>query len=413
VLACLTVCFVVVSFAYMMAASNDGFRLSQNETGMTAMWACLVGATGLALLLLDSSRNKSGRPYYQKAASLMQYLIIPPMLFIGMVSLASLQEIHGSVWSALALLALVLSMIMAAHRRRREKIGTPIVPLTQAVEKSRQQKQNQKGQSPRAATSPRHVEPALSSTTTTPPPPGRCRSCCNTFCLWCPLLFMMLMALGFGIGAAIKAREAVIYQGPGKFYLLKTSGSASEGEGKGQVKMHMYCTGTRADPSRPLIVFEHGGGASSFSFYGVQQLLADSGIRSCAYDRPGFGWSESLPVGKESLAEYNHLVTSLLQDAGEAAPYILVGHSVGVEMVQIFAHNNPGAVAGVSLLDGYPDYLQLLGYSKAQRDQAKSRVCVILQTARKFEAVGLIRPIYLKKPDFQPASEAGRQARYV
>lgn len=392
-LASLTVGFVVVSFAYKMAAGKNGFRLPHNETGMTAMWASLVGATGLALQL--SSSNKSERPYYRKAAYLMQYVLIPPMLFIAMVSLASLQEVHGAIWSALSFLTLSIAMVMAAHRRRREKMGSPIVPLTQAVEKSKQQKEDQTGVSP--------------STTTTPPPPGRCRSCCNTFCLWCPLLFMMLMVLGLGIGAAITAREAVIYQGSGKFYLLKTSGSASEGEE--EVKMHMYCTGTRADPTRPLIVFEHGGGASSFSFYGVQQLLADSGIRSCAYDRPGFGWSESLPVGKESRAEYNHLVTSLLQEAGEAAPYILVGHSVGVELVQIFAHNNPGAVAGVSLLDGYPDYLQLLGYSKAQIERDTSRVCGILQLARAFEAVGLIRPIYMMKSDFQPASEAGRQAR--
>ncbi len=89
-------------------------------------------------------------------------------------------------------------------------------------------------------------------------------------------------------------------------------------------------------------------------------------------------------------------------------------------------------MVGVSLLDGYPDYLRLLGYTDAQVTRDKARVCGILQVrppthppthppshlpthpstqvARAFDAVGLVRPIYMGKQSFEPAGEERRQA---
>jgi len=262
-------------------------------------------------------------------------------------------------------------------------MGSPIVPLTQGLKKQ-------------GPDDPRLTPPSCRN---------RCQACCFTCTLWTCLLLMTLFVLGFGIGAALTAHEAALYPAPGTHYTL----TASPGS-KTSVKMHLHCTGTRADPSRPIIIFEHGGGSSSFTFYGVQEKLMGAGIRSCAYDRPGFGWSESLAVGEESVESYDYLLTSLLQAAGESAPYIMVGHSAGVELVQIFAAKNPSAVVGVSLLDGYPDYLRLMGYTDAQVKQDQRRVCSILQVARAFDAVGLVRPIYLHKQAFQPASEERRQA---
>lgn len=372
----------LVCVAYIIVASRDGFRLPHNATGMTAIWVALFATMGwvlrTALTIMPSMYLT--HPRYCRAVHMLHLLLLA-MLLVALVSLGCLGDYHGAVWSALAFCGLSVGYCSDAWWRKKVA-GSPIVPLTQGL----------KRQGPGPALNPASCR-------------NRCQACCFTCTLWTCLLLMTLFILGFGIGAALTAREAALYPAPGTRYTL-TASSGSETT----VKMHLHCTGTRANPSRPIIIFEHGGGSSSFTFYGVQEKLMGAGIRSCAYDRPGFGWSESLPVGEESVESYNYLLTSLLQAAGESAPYIMVGHSVGVELVQIFAAKNPSAVVGVSLLDGYPDYLRLMGYTDAQVKQDQRRVCSILQVARAFDAVGLVRPIYLRKQAFQPASEERRQA---
>lgn len=51
----------------------------------------------------------------------------------------------------------------------------------------------------------------------------------------------------------------------------------------------------------------------------------------------------------------------LLTKAGEAGPFVLVGHSVGGQLVQIFAGLYTSDVVGMVVVDSYPDYLNLTG----------------------------------------------------
>ena len=48
---------------------------------------------------------------------------------------------------------------------------------------------------------------------------------------------------------------------------------------------------------------------------------------------------------------------SLLHQAGIAAPYILVGHGFGTLNVRLYAARYPSQVAGLVLVDGFPDDL--------------------------------------------------------
>ncbi len=49
----------------------------------------------------------------------------------------------------------------------------------------------------------------------------------------------------------------------------------------------------------------------------------------------------------------------LLQVAGESGPFIAVGWSAGVEIVQLLAYYFPGNITGLAFIDGYPNYRAL------------------------------------------------------
>lgn len=70
----------------------------------------------------------------------------------------------------------------------------------------------------------------------------------------------------------------------------------------------------------------------------------------CSYDRGGAGCSEpgAQPRTSQQFAEELH---ALLNYAGIQDPYVLVGHSLGGNNVQIYASRYPDEVAGMVLVD--------------------------------------------------------------
>jgi pimeloyl-ACP methyl ester carboxylesterase len=82
--------------------------------------------------------------------------------------------------------------------------------------------------------------------------------------------------------------------------------------------------------------------------------------RVCTYDRGGAGWSDpgTQPRTSQQFAEELH---ALLNNAGVEGPYVLVGHSLGGNNVQIYASRYPDEVAGMVLVDpqfyNTPSYL--------------------------------------------------------
>ncbi|MDQ3730394.1 MAG: alpha/beta hydrolase [Pseudomonadota bacterium] len=113
----------------------------------------------------------------------------------------------------------------------------------------------------------------------------------------------------------------------------------------GTHRLYIHCMGRGS----PAVVLNVGLGGSSLEWLMVQQGLR-SRTRVCAYDRGGYGWSESGARAHTSLQNATEL-RLLLMRAGVEPPYVLVGHSFGGYDVQLFASRYPDSVAGLVLVD--------------------------------------------------------------
>ena len=82
----------------------------------------------------------------------------------------------------------------------------------------------------------------------------------------------------------------------------------------------------------------------------VQSRLAEQGVRSCAYDRAGLGFSDPGPMPRDGLAIVSDL-EKLIALSGERGPFILCGHSMAGLHMRLFAARNPSLVAGLVMVD--------------------------------------------------------------
>ena len=97
------------------------------------------------------------------------------------------------------------------------------------------------------------------------------------------------------------------------------------------------------------IVLEAGLMSTILSWSNLQRELAQS-YRVVSYDRAGLGWSDLGPMPRTADRIVDELHT-LLQQAGIAPPYLLVGHSFGGLTMPLFAARFPGETAGMVLVD--------------------------------------------------------------
>ena len=132
----------------------------------------------------------------------------------------------------------------------------------------------------------------------------------------------------------------------------------------GGYKLHVLDVGA----GDPAVVFENGMGEDLSIWKDVQPAIAKL-TRTLSYDRAGLGTSNA-PASthardaKELAAE----LRGLLHSAQVPAPYVLVGHSLGGAIVQVFAHEYPGDVAGLVLVDPGDGRLDKLLSSKLPPD---------------------------------------------
>ncbi|MCU0228631.1 MAG: alpha/beta fold hydrolase [Bryobacterales bacterium] len=118
----------------------------------------------------------------------------------------------------------------------------------------------------------------------------------------------------------------------------------------GGYRVHLYCMGQRGQG--PLVVFNADSGDQGLIFRGIQERLKGS-MRTCAIDRGGFGWSEP-GLNDRSVPAAARELHAALQAAGEAGPYLWVGHGLGALHVLAYRGLHPGQVAGALLLDPTP-----------------------------------------------------------
>lgn len=106
--------------------------------------------------------------------------------------------------------------------------------------------------------------------------------------------------------------------------------------------LHVHCAGSGA-----AVILEAGIAASSVSWALVQRPLSEH-ARVCAYDRRGLAWS-ACATEPRTVEGYLRDLRTVVQHAG--TPAILVGHSFGGLLVQLYAAKYPEDVAGLVLAD--------------------------------------------------------------
>jgi pimeloyl-ACP methyl ester carboxylesterase len=130
----------------------------------------------------------------------------------------------------------------------------------------------------------------------------------------------------------------------------------------GGFRMHIHCTGA----GEPTIILDAGGGGLTSAWAWIQPQLAGY-TRVCSYDRAGLGWSEEGSPSRDGVTIAREL-KALLTTAGEAGPYIHVGHSMGGIYGRVFAAEYPDEVVGLALVDAsHPEQFERMPEEVARR----------------------------------------------
>ncbi len=106
---------------------------------------------------------------------------------------------------------------------------------------------------------------------------------------------------------------------------------------------------SRHDNDTIPVVFENGLMAQLTEWHQVLNPLAKD-TTTFAYNRPGYGRSDSVPTPRDGM----HIVDELrvlLRAVGLNPPYVLVGHSLGGLYMQLFARRYPEEVHALVLVD--------------------------------------------------------------
>jgi len=113
----------------------------------------------------------------------------------------------------------------------------------------------------------------------------------------------------------------------------------------GGYRMHLYCTGDGS----PSVILLNGAG-DIFSDWALVQPDIANFTRVCSYDYAWEGFSDAgpVPITMHQQVFEAHL---MLKNAGIAPPYVLVGHSSGGMVAQLYTITNPTDVVGLVLVD--------------------------------------------------------------
>ncbi|MBK8284855.1 MAG: alpha/beta hydrolase [Ahniella sp.] len=109
--------------------------------------------------------------------------------------------------------------------------------------------------------------------------------------------------------------------------------------------MNLRCSGE----GEPTVILEAGGNTESSTWYRAQPQIARL-TRVCSYDRAGYGFSDEGSLPRDLAAAVADL-HALMKQADIAAPVVLVGHSLGSNIVRRYAQLHPDEVAGIVLVD--------------------------------------------------------------
>ena len=207
------------------------------------------------------------------------------------------------------------------------------------------------------------------------------------------------------VGLGVVASLAIIAAAGAIYETIASRGDAAAHPMRGHLvdvggyRLHLDCRGRGS----PTVVMDAGLGGSSLDWTLVQPALAGD-TRVCAYDRAGMGWSDAGPSPRSPVQIAEELHT-LLRNAGEPGPYILVAHSLAGKTARLFAAADPAEVTGMVLvdarserIDGAASKFDADAFSAALQAQAN-----LYTVARRFGIARLFGASLLEQPLVPPA----------
>lgn len=157
---------------------------------------------------------------------------------------------------------------------------------------------------------------------------------------------LLVLAIVFGAvtEAVMRSRVARRYPAPGQLVDI------------GGRHIQLDCRGSGS----PTVVLESGlDNLGSLSWALVHDSIATT-TRTCAYSRAGIMWSDADGSAFDSKRVGQDLHAAL-EKAGERAPFVVVGHSLGGPYALLFTGQYPSEVAGLVFVDAsHPDQLDRL-----------------------------------------------------
>jgi pimeloyl-ACP methyl ester carboxylesterase len=113
----------------------------------------------------------------------------------------------------------------------------------------------------------------------------------------------------------------------------------------GGYALYYECSGQGS----PTVILEAGSGTDSSTWSGVI-VGVEGTTHICAYDRAGLGRSNRAPAPR-TYADMTGDLDILLERAQIEGPYVLVGWSMGGDLVRLFTSQHPEDVVGMVLVD--------------------------------------------------------------
>lgn len=185
------------------------------------------------------------------------------------------------------------------------------------------------------------------------------------------LALLALVSIGGGYQTIRVTQDAAAYPMPGRSIDI------------GAHALHLDCAGAGS----PTVVLQSGLGETSTAWHRIITEISRT-TRVCAYDRAGQGWSDSAGAPQDARALAADLDT-LLDRAGEAGPYVMVGHSSGGLYAMTFAAEHPADVAGMVLLDATNPFA---GSELAARSGGRNGPLALLPSLARMGLAQLVPP---------------------
>ncbi len=140
-----------------------------------------------------------------------------------------------------------------------------------------------------------------------------------------------------------------------------------------QRRLNVRCSGR----GEPTVLLESGALADSMTWAGIQPALSELS-RVCSYDRAGLGFSDGGPLPRDinaAVADLHALVAALKFKT----PVLMVGHSLGSNIVRRYAELYPRQVSALVLLDpaAHQEAEFSAAWAEAERDSRASAIAFI------------------------------------